>query len=170
MGARSRLARPEPAPGEPEPDRDCRVPVGSPRAVDPPRRRVHHQYVVAEQRRARSVLVVDDDVDVRESLTDAVEASGRLTFAARDGSEALRLLAQEQVPRPCLVLLDWHMSPMGGADFVAALEARGEAAEFRVVMMSASTARLPETFHPSVLALRKPFEIEELLHILDRFA
>ena len=74
--------------------------------------------------RHKSVLVVDDDLDVREAIADAVQSTGRHTLTARSGGEALALLAAPSFPRPCLVLLDWTMSPMSGAEFLEQLNAR----------------------------------------------
>jgi PleD family two-component response regulator len=97
--------------------------------------------------KGHAVLVVDDDADVREALAELVATSGRPVFTAADGGEALELLDADAVPRPCLVLLDLMMAPMDGRAFHT----------------------LPRELRPGVLGtLRKPFEVEELLAILDR--
>ena len=62
--------------------------------------------------------MVDDDLDVREAMADAVQSTGRHTLTARSGAEALALLADPSFPRPYLVLLNWTMSPMSGAEFL----------------------------------------------------
>jgi CheY-like chemotaxis protein len=41
--------------------------------------------------------VVDDDLDVRDAMTDAVQSTGRHTVTARSGAEALALLADPAV-------------------------------------------------------------------------
>jgi CheY-like chemotaxis protein len=60
---------------------------------------------------AGSVLVVDDDRDLRELVADVVEGSGRRVFTARDGTDALQRIEGADLPRPCIVLLDWLMHP-----------------------------------------------------------
>jgi CheY-like chemotaxis protein len=118
---------------------------------------------------ARAVLVVDDDRDLRELVAELVEGSGRRAFTARDGADALRQIDTDGIPRPCVVLLDWFMAPMGGHAFLEHLAARTDAAEFRVLLLSASSGTPPEDLPSPVLgALRKPFGIEELLGALDR--
>ena len=116
---------------------------------------------------AGSVLVVDDDRDLRELVADVVEGSGRRVFTARDGTDALRQI-EGDLPRPCLVLLDWLMHPMGGRAFLERLAAQPDAASFRVVLLSASSTAPPESLPCAVTAvLRKPFGVDELLAALD---
>ena len=119
---------------------------------------------------ARSVLVVDDDRDLRELVADVVEGSGRRVFTARDGTDALRQLEGDAIPRPCIVFLDWFMSPMGGQVFLEHLAGRADAAELGVIVLSASSAPPPADLPWRLLGvLRKPFGFEELLAALDRY-
>ena len=117
---------------------------------------------------ARAVLVVDDDRDLRELVADIVEGSGRRVFTAKDGADALSLIERDGIPRPCLVLLDWFMQPLGGHGFLERLAQRPDAADFRVLLLSASSDASPPDLPWKVLGvLRKPFGIEELLGALD---
>ncbi len=61
------------------------------------------------------VLLVEDDLDVRESLVDALESEGYRVLAARDGVEALEHLRTN--PAPALILLDMMMPRMNGYEF-----------------------------------------------------
>lgn len=116
-----------------------------------------------------AVLVVDDDNDVRETMVDVVDGSGRLAFWARDGSAALRMLEGAAIPRPCVVLLDWHMSPMGGEEFLACVQARPDAAQLPVLIFTGTDARISSDIGPTVIGvLRKPFGVQEFLETLDR--
>ncbi len=118
--------------------------------------------------RARSVLVVDDDGDVRESIADAVLSTGRTVFMARDGADALALLDGPLIPRPCLILLDWLMAPVDGAEFLAHLASRHDRDALPVVVTSASR-RGPDTQLTGVVGtLHKPFSMDELQLLLDR--
>ena len=119
--------------------------------------------------KGHAVLVVDDDADVREALAELVATSGRPVFTAADGGEALELLDADAVPRPCLVLLDLMMAPMDGRAFLERVRTRDDVGQFSVVVVSANPHTLPRELRPGVLGtLRKPFEVEELLAILDR--
>jgi len=126
---------------------------------------------MTDARPARAVLVVDDDRDLREVVADVVEGSGRRVFTAGDGADALHQLDTDGIPRPCVVLLDWFMRPMGGRAFLERLGARADAAEFRVLLLSASIATPHQDLSfPVSGILQKPFGIEELLDALDQLA
>lgn len=113
--------------------------------------------------------MVDDDRDLRELVADVVEGSGRRVFTARDGADALRQIDADGIPRPCVVLLDWFMRPMGGRAFLERLGARADAGEFQVLVLSASSGSPHELLSLPVRGiLRKPFGIEHLLGTLDQ--
>lgn len=115
------------------------------------------------------MLVVDDDPDVRETLAESIVRTGRTVLTAGDGSEALSVLDAGTVPRPCLVFLDLMMAPMDGPTFLEHLNARDDADQFPVLVVSANPQSLPGDLRPAVLGtLQKPFAVEELLAVLDR--
>jgi len=64
----------------------------------------------------KPVLVVDDNEDVRDALTDLLEINGYATACAANGADALTLLKQGTV-EPCLILLDLNMPVMDGTEF-----------------------------------------------------
>lgn len=59
------------------------------------------------------VLVVDDDPDARRALERAVGGFGHTTRGAASAEEAMRLVAER---RPDVVVSDWHLPGMTGAD------------------------------------------------------
>jgi DNA-binding response OmpR family regulator len=107
-----------------------------------------------------SVLVVDDDADVRALVCELLARAGYVVLQAPDGREALRLLYDE---RPDLIVLDVSMPELDGW---ATLERIRELSSVPVVMLSALGAELEK-----VRALRggaddyvtKPFGRQELL-------
>jgi CheY-like chemotaxis protein len=110
------------------------------------------------------VLVVDDDADIRMVLTDVLEAEGFHPFEAENGLQALETL--EQIPRPCLVLLDLMMPVMDGHEFLRRVRARPELCpEVHVVVCTASNT-LPSQEPPVEAILRKPFELGDLMDLL----
>jgi len=113
-----------------------------------------------------TVLVVDDDEDIRAVLTDLLDAEGYQPVAAENGREALDTL--QRLPRPCLVLLDVMMPVMDGHEFLRHVRARPELVlDVRVVVCTASTT--PPAREPPVLAiLEKPFETSALVELLAR--
>ena len=107
-----------------------------------------------------SVLVVDDDADVRALVSELLTRAGYEVSEAPNGREALKSLFDE---RPDLVLLDISMPELDGW---ATLDRIRELSDVPVVMLSALGAELEK-----VRALRagaddyvtKPFGRQELL-------
>ncbi|RPH70489.1 MAG: response regulator [Myxococcaceae bacterium] len=111
-----------------------------------------------------TLLLIEDDADIRESLIDLLKEAGHAVVTAGDGTEALRMLDAGAIPRPCLVLLDWLMRPMSGEQFLEAIQDRSDAADLRVLIVSAATDLHHAASLPGVVGvLRKPFEIDDLL-------
>jgi PAS domain S-box-containing protein len=114
----------------------------------------------------RSVLLVDDDVDLREILGEALVASGFTTASAANGREALDRLAAGL--RPDLILLDMMMPVMNGRAFRAEQLTRPDIASIPVLLFSAFD--LPpdtvEELHAARI-LRKPVGLAELLEAMD---
>src|SRR5438105_5744597 len=79
---------------------------------------------MAAQRNAeRSILVVDDDPDILQTLALCLSTEGYRVLSAANGQEALEVLSRE---RPAAILLDLMMPVMDGWQFVAELEKRGQ--------------------------------------------
>ena len=85
---------------------------------------------------ARPVLVVEDDDSSREMLVRMVEKAGLRARAAKDGKEALEIVAVE---RPQLVLLDLMMPNVDGFDFVERLRANELGADIPVLVVTAKS-------------------------------
>jgi len=67
-----------------------------------------------------SVLVVDDDEDVRTSLERGLRLSGFIVLTAVDGADALRVVSEQ---RPDAMVLDMNMPVIDGTGVVTALRA-----------------------------------------------
>jgi CheY-like chemotaxis protein len=121
-------------------------------------------------RRAQAVLVVEDDSDVRDAVVEALRDSGRTALGARDGSHALQLIECGEIPRPCLVLLDWIMAPMSGEEFLRQIGERPDAADFPIVVTTAGARLEFGATRPNVLGtLRKPLDLNQLLGAVSLF-
>jgi CheY-like chemotaxis protein len=83
------------------------------------------------------VLIVEDDLDARETMRFILERAGFEVDGASDGREALAALRGGG--RPCLILLDLGMPVMDGWAFLSALESDGELAQIPIVVVSART-------------------------------
>ena len=107
----------------------------------------------------QTVLVVDDDVDVRESLAEVLSCAGYRVSTARNGRAALEGL---RTARPDVILLDLMMPVMNGWQFRAAQERDVALAAIPVIVISAVATQ--NTAPGGVAAtLTKPFSIDALL-------
>ncbi len=117
--------------------------------------------------RSVSVLVVDDDVDIREVLSEILVDAGYSVASAGDGVEALALLGQL---RPCLILLDLNMPVMNGRQFRAKQRTDPALSTIPTVIMSAvdRMSTLLGELAPDD-ALPKPVRFLELMALVRRY-
>jgi two-component system chemotaxis response regulator CheY len=118
-----------------------------------------------QQRRGRGgrVLVVDDDPDILDALSEILEAEGYDVQRARNGREALQRLEQGL---PDLVLLDLMMPVMDGWEFARSL---APGARPPIIVLSADRNVSSKAKEIGALDwLAKPFELSELLSAVRR--
>ena len=111
------------------------------------------------------VLIVDDEPSVLELLSSVVSDEGYSVATATDGQSALSMVDEV---RPSLVLADNLMPRLTGAELAATISARGSDGGPPVVVMSANHQSLREV-HGAVATLGKPFSLDALLDLLDRY-
>jgi two-component system response regulator MprA len=111
-----------------------------------------------------SVLIVEDDRDIRECMADALEVEGYSVALAANGREALDQLRDGVFPD--LILLDLLMPVMSGWEFRQEQLADPLLSGIPVVVVSASS---PGGLRPD-RHLPKPFGLDELLEIVAVFA
>ena len=108
-----------------------------------------------------SVLVVDDDDNLRALYADALEESGHMVAVAVDGAEALDRLQGGSIP--CVVLTDVRMPRMDGWELSRAVARDPELASIPVVLVTGD-----KILSFSSPALDKPFSAVELDGIVQR--
>jgi CheY-like chemotaxis protein len=115
---------------------------------------------------ARLILVVDDDPAIRACVRLALEDAGYRVRGAEHGQAALDHL---QVELPALVLLDLQMPVLDGPGFLVQLGVLG--IDIPVVLTSAGGRIHAQAAHLGAAGvLPKPFDIDDLLTIVERFA
>jgi two-component system chemotaxis response regulator CheY len=114
-----------------------------------------------------TVLVVEDDDDLRDVVVQTLERNGFAVAGARDGQEALELLAKG--PLPNLILLDLMMPRMSGYELLDHLANESMMTRPRVLVLTAGLE--PRTFPTELVigTVHKPFDIELLLDIVSGF-
>jgi len=118
----------------------------------------------------RSILVADDNDDIREAIVEALVNEGYEVASARDGREALERLAD--LPAPTLVLLDLMMPVMSGWEFLDAQKEDLRFASHPVVTISAVNPN-QSIEDPAPLstagAIQKPFSLGKLWEKVSEF-
>jgi PAS domain S-box-containing protein len=114
--------------------------------------------------RQGSVLLVDDDNDVREILQLTLANEGYDVRAASNGAEALTELTHGV---PDVVLLDMMMPVMSGAEFLAAVRADPRYRRLPVVVVTAWPAEA-KSLAGADAVLAKPVDVEVLKSTIDQ--
>jgi len=110
------------------------------------------------------LLIVDEDVELCESLADALTDAGYDAVTAGDGDRALRL--SRHGPPPCLILLDLMMPEMNGRQFRERQLRDRRTRDIPVVIMTASREARRQPMGAEALLL-KPFTLDELLEQVE---
>jgi|SRR5690349_19760513 CheY-like chemotaxis protein len=108
------------------------------------------------------LLIVEDEIAVRDALTKLVSKDGREIVTASDGQEALTRLME--VPRPCLILLDLMMPRMNGWEFLQRKSADPVIADIPTIVLSGSSRPAG-----AVHQLTKPVDVGRLLALIDQY-
>jgi CheY-like chemotaxis protein len=107
---------------------------------------------------SNTIVVVDDEETICETLKDVLEEEGYDVECAGDGVEALSLLrAMRVVPR--MIILDLLMPRMDGNAVLTTLKEDPALADIPVVVSTSDPSRAPS----GVLIMRKPVDLDMLL-------
>lgn len=121
---------------------------------------------VIRKPRQRPILIVDDDSAIRDAERQVLADSGFRVTEARDGDEALRMIDLEP---PALVVLDVQMPGVDGPEFARALRKRLRRVPLVILTGVADPKKEADRCNAEAY-LRKPFDAEELVRVVRRFA
>jgi CheY-like chemotaxis protein len=113
------------------------------------------------------VMVVDDDVDIRRGIADALEFEGYEVVQAGDGRDALQKLRQRL--RPAAIILDLMMPRMNGWQFREEQLRDPELAKIPVIVVSARGRDDTGTVDADAF-VPKPFPLDALFAAIARCA
>ena len=114
-------------------------------------------------------MIIDDDDDLRKALTLIMSTYGYDVAAFGDARGALGAL--ESGTAPFLILLDLMMAGMSGWEFRAAQLRNAKLTGIPVVVLTAANT-LTDGVHTlsDVEIIPKPFALDSLLAVVDRYA
>jgi CheY-like chemotaxis protein len=116
------------------------------------------------QRLTQTILIVEDDVDVREVYREVLEDAGYRAIAAANGKAALDWLRDADT-LPTAIVLDVMMPVMNGHEFRAELAKHDAMRNIPVIVV---TAHREETDIECVARLLKPVSLDDLLGTVAR--
>jgi CheY-like chemotaxis protein len=112
------------------------------------------------------LLVVDDDPEFRDAISEILERDGYRVVRVENGREALEYLRGGD--HPCVILLDMMMPVMNGWQFRREQQKDPSIQFIPVVMITASDERQVDLI-PNNQVLTKPIRVNELLEFVHRF-
>jgi CheY-like chemotaxis protein len=112
------------------------------------------------------VLVVDDEVGIANLLADVLSDEGHRVIVAANGHEGLKRAEKE---RPDLIITDFMMPVMDGAQLIKALADNSDLKRVPVFLISsAPEAALRDKCSCYALFIRKPFRIYDVVDLVTR--
>ena len=110
------------------------------------------------------ILVVDDEPDIRETVSAMLEAEGYRVVQATNGAEALEAI---ESGAPDIVLLDMRMPVLDGWGFASELRRRGHAVPIVVMTAARDASRWASEISASAF-LAKPFGFDDLITAVEQ--
>lgn len=114
----------------------------------------------------KTILIVDDDLELSDGLRVVLEKLGHRVLQARDGQQGKQMVYQH---RPDLMILDMMMPRMGGYPVLEHF--RGKADAPPVIMITANEGSRHKAYAEYlgvVDYIRKPFAMERLLEAVNK--
>ena len=116
---------------------------------------------------AKTILIIDDDPEIVESVRIALQSEGYNVFFARDGNQGLTLAEREN---PDLIILDMMMPKRSGFLVLEKLR-RTRRVPVRIIMVTANEGNRHKTYAETLGGddyIRKPFAMDRLLDSVNR--
>jgi CheY-like chemotaxis protein len=115
-----------------------------------------------------SVLVVDDDTEIRSLITALLTEEGYTVASATNGRRALNYLRIVE-PRPCLILLDLMMPDVNGWELLDVLQGDAVFGDIPIVVISAMGTFATARVLGARECLHKPLDLDEVLALVQRY-
>jgi two-component system response regulator MprA len=106
-----------------------------------------------------TILVVDDELTIVETIVELLTWDGHFVIAASNGVRALEVIATKT---PDVVLLDFMMPLKDGVETLRAIRGSDATSSIPVIFMTAAPMSIPADAPRYELLLVKPFSVEVL--------
>jgi CheY-like chemotaxis protein len=112
----------------------------------------------------KTILIVEDEPDIREYISTFLEDNGYSTITAPDGQEGLQKARTE---KPDLICLDIMMPKQSGTDFYRKLTKDEELGKIPIVVVSGAAGKHLAVPKPAAI-IDKPVDTQKLLDTLSQ--
>jgi CheY-like chemotaxis protein len=113
----------------------------------------------AENMRGKTVLLVEDDLSIRDIVQDELEEGGYDVVPATNGKQAIDYLTLDASSHPDLIILDLMTPIVTGWQVLERLRSHPELSRIPVIVVTAASADKPSG---ATAVLRKPFRMDTL--------
>lgn len=126
---------------------------------------MHEASEAKNQTNVKTVLIVEDDENIGEFLVRAL--TSETLYEVLWVPDAVQALEAVKTIKPSLLLLDFHLPGLNGLELYDRLHDIPELEHVRAVMMSASAPSAQEMRKRHIILVKKPFDLNDLLDLLD---
>lgn len=113
-----------------------------------------------------SIIIIEDQEDIREILRDFFETEGYFVETACNGAEGVELLSKAE--KPSLILLDLMMPVMDGFEFIDYMKINDPRNLIPIVVMSADNQAGKKALALGVEHfLKKPLGLDQLMDVIE---
>lgn len=123
---------------------------------------------VRKAQNIKTILLLEDDEDIRNSLVEALSAEGYSVITAINGQEGVNVLRNVASDLPDLIILDLMMPVKDGIEFRLEQQAERRWKEIPVIVMTADTNAIRQLEAVKGSYLRKPVDLDDLLLTIQR--
>jgi len=117
--------------------------------------------------KGEKILIIDDEENLVDLISNILKHEGFVTVSAYNGKDGLEKAKQE---KPHIIILDIMMPQMDGFEVLKRLKEYEETKDIPVIMLTAKTedSAVIESWRKGAeFYIPKPFEIEEVLHVIE---
>ncbi len=113
-----------------------------------------------------TVLIIDDDTNLRKTLSDILRLKGFEAYGANSGKEAIKVVKQRSFP---VALIDLRLVDMPGLDVLKAIKEVSPATECIILTGFASTESAIQAINLGAYSyLQKPYDVDQLVVTIQR--
>jgi DNA-binding response OmpR family regulator len=114
----------------------------------------------------KTILIVDDDIELSDGLRAVLERQGHRVIQARDGQQGKQQVYNQ---RPDLVILDMMMPRMGGYPVLEHFKGKADAPPIIMITANEGSRHKAYAEYLGVIDyIRKPFAMERLLEAVEK--